>query len=57
MRFDHVSSKPVSLSSETDALNSLEAVFREQFNFILLLFFFKEWVLVALNSFFFFFLS
>ena len=55
MRFDHVSSKPVSLSSETDALNSLEAVFREQFNFILLLFFFKEWVLVALNSFFFFF--
>ena len=38
--FDYVSSKSVSLSSETDALNSLEAVFREWFNFVFLLFFF-----------------
>ena len=39
-RFDYVSSKAVSLCSETDAFNSLEAVFREQVYFIFLLFFF-----------------
>ena len=39
-RFDYVSSKAVSLCSETDAFNSLEAVFRKQVYFIFLLFFF-----------------